>query len=245
MNAKIALITSLIAGLSTMLGSTIALFSNKKSNKLIITSLAFSSSIMFFISILDLIPESLKYIGINNSLNKTFIIIITSLIAGVIISYLLDKILPENNNLKKISILSFLTIVIHNIPEGIATFVTTYENINIGFKIALAICLHNIPEGICIALPIYYTSSNKNKVFLYTFVASIAEPFGALTTYLFLKNYINSTSIGILFSLISGLMIYISIIKLLPESLTYKKKTLTIISFLIGTLFFLISFIIF
>ena len=44
----------------------------KNTNKnIVICSLAFSSSIMLFISILDLIPESIKYLNIKKTINKT------------------------------------------------------------------------------------------------------------------------------------------------------------------------------
>ena len=39
--------------------------------------------------------------------------------------------------------------------EGIATFMSAYQDMNLGMKLAIAITLHNIPEGISIAVPIY------------------------------------------------------------------------------------------
>ncbi len=246
MNTKIAIIISLIAGLSTLIGSFIILFIKRNSDKTIIISLAFSSSIMFFISIFDLIPESYNYIKLNNNITTTITLVIISIIIGITISFIIDKLIPEQqNNIKKIGILSFLTIIIHNIPEGMATFITTYDNLKLGISIAIAICLHNIPEGITISLPIYYSTNKKTKALLYSLIAALAEPLGAIITAIFLKKYINSNFIGILFSVIAGLMIYISILKLLTESFSYKKKILTIISFTLGILLFIIFSIIF
>ena len=78
-----------------------------------------------------------------------------------------------------------LAIIIHNVPEGIATFISTTKSINLGLSLTLAIAIHNIPEGISISVPIYYATKSKFKAFSYTLVSALSEPLGALLTYLF------------------------------------------------------------
>ena len=56
------LITSL-AGLSTLVGTLIIFIKYKNTNKIIVSSLSFASSVMLFISIFELIPESIKYLN--------------------------------------------------------------------------------------------------------------------------------------------------------------------------------------
>ena len=130
-------------------------------------------------------------------------------------------------------------ITIHNIPEGIATFITTNENIKLGINLAISISMHNIPEGIIIALPIYYYSKKKKKAFLYTSICALSEPFGALLAYLFIKpTYL---TLGIIYGLIAGIMIYISIYELIPSVTKYKRYKITLIFYLIGTIFVLIN----
>ena len=80
-----------------------------------------------------------------------------------------------------------IAMIIHNIPEGIATFITTNNDITLGISLAIAIALHNIPEGISIALPIYYSTNKKKKAIFYTLISGISEPFGAILAFLFLK----------------------------------------------------------
>ena len=58
----------------------------------------------------------------------------------------------------------------------------------------------------------------------------------------FWTKYINNTILGILFAIISGIMLNISLCKLLPESLKYNKRKIAFISFGIGILFILIKF---
>ena len=102
--------------------------------------------------------------------------------------------------------------------------------------------MHNIPEGISISIPIYYSTKSIKKTFLYTFISALSEPFGALITYLFLKNIMTDVLLGILFSTIAGIMLQISICELLPTANKYKKTKNLIIFFLIGIVFMLIKF---
>ena len=149
MNMIYALIISLMAGLSTILGSIFIFIPVQEENikKFLSFSLAFSIAVMICISIFDLIPES--FIKIMNILDYKgiFIILLLFLLSYVIIKYIslfLDKL--ENNNLYKLGILSMITLIMHNLPEGILTFLTSISNINLGLKISFAIALHNIPE---------------------------------------------------------------------------------------------------
>lgn len=66
-----------------------------------------------------------------------------------------------------------IAIILHNIPEGIATFVATNSDITLGISLAIAIAMHNIPEGISISVPIYYSTNNKRKPFIYRSISFI------------------------------------------------------------------------
>ena len=238
-------ITTTIAGLATMLG-TIPIFINiKNHNKIIASSCAFASGVMICISIIDLIPSSFQYL---NHKYPSLIVILLSfffIILGIILSMMLDKTIDKyshGNNLFKVGILSMIAIILHNIPEGIITFIVSNKNAILGISICLAIALHNIPEGISIAIPIYYSTKKKFKALLYTLISSLSEPLGAILTYLFLGKYINDTILGLILSFTAGIMIQISWNKLLPTGNSYHKN-LTYIFFTIGFLFMIISLI--
>ncbi len=236
-------ILSFLAGLSTLLGAII-IFISKKKDKFIISSLAFASSIMFFISIFDLIPESYKLLTKNFTPIWSILTIILFIIIGLSISFLIERIVPEkqeSNKLYKIGIISMIAIILHNIPEGMATFIATTNDIKLGITLAIAITLHNIPEGISISLPIYYATNNKKKAILYTLISGMSEPLGAIIAYFILSPFINKITLGILFAIISGIMIYISLFELLPTSLKYKNYKYSLISIIIGIIIVLIS----
>ena len=232
------LLTSM-AGLSTIIGYFMIFIKGDK-EKIITFSLSFSASVMITLSIIDLIPSSLKYLN-NFMIIYKLLIFIFFFIFGIYLSYFISKRIENNNSLKKIGIISLLTIILHNIPEGIITFIISKVNLKLGIDLCIAIGMHNVPEGISIAIPIYYGTNNKLKTFIIVLIAGLSEILGAIICYLFFKKIISNFFIGIIFSIISGMMINISISELLPESYKYNKKTIMLLGIIIGSIVILIS----
>jgi ZIP family zinc transporter len=139
-----------------------------------------------------------------------------------------------DKKMEKTSKLLFLGIFIHNIPEGMATFISTTESIQLGTIIALAIALHNIPEGISVSAPIYYCTNSKKKAFYWSFLSGISEFLGALLIGLILWPFINKYILGAMLSIVAGLMIYISLDELLPVSRSLGKEHHSILGIMIG-----------
>lgn len=245
MNTYYAFIITLLAGLSTMLGS-ILIFIKKNDKKILVSSLAFTSGVMLTISILDLIPEAINMLN-SYSKNKIFIVIFIYSVLGVITASLIKKMtnIFKNNNLYKVGIITMIAIIIHNIPEGMATFIASNQNIKLGISLGIAIALHNIPEGISIAIPIYYASNNFFRALLYTFISGFSEFIGALITYIFLKPYINNVFLGYTFAFIAGIMIYIPVFELIPTSLNYGGKSRVAVYMILGTLIMIINSLLF
>ena len=240
-NINLAFLFTFIAGVSTLFGLLPILFNIKNNDKIISYSLAFASGVMLSISIFDLIPSSIKYFSIYY--NYSLLIISFFMFIGISFSLLVDYFINKysNNSLYRVGLISFIGLIIHNIPEGIITFVTTSKDLRLGLSLMIAILMHNIPEGISIGIPIYYASNSKIKAFLYVFIAGISEFFGAIITFLFLKFFINNIIIGILFSMVSGIMIYISLIDLLYYSLKNSGLLSSFFFFIIGFVFMFVN----
>lgn len=223
-----------------MIGFLIIFIKNNNKNKIIYNSLIFSSFIMLFISISDLIPNSFSLILRKYNIFFSIMLIITYILFGFIIVEIINDKNKSKSDLYKIGIVSTMAMVMHNLPEGIITFITTTKDVGLGINLAISIALHNIPEGISIAIPIYYSTKSKFKAFLYTFIAAIVEPIGALLSLLFINN-INDYLFGIILSVTSGIMIYLSIFDLLKEARKYLKKREIVIKYLL--IFIIILFI--
>lgn len=236
-----------IAGFSTMIGALLIFF-NTKTNKIIIGSLSFAAGVMFSVSLSDLIPEAINLLNYKSYLEICLIVVF--MVLGMIFSMIIDKYIPtgessQKGGLFRVGIISMLAIIMHNIPEGIATFMATNTDISLGISLTIAIALHNIPEGISIAVPIYYSTKSRGRALLYTLVSGLSEPFGALLAFLFLKPFMNDFIMGILMAIIAGIMIHIAFYELLPTSLKYKNKKLTYLFFIIGIVFMLVNHFIF
>ena len=248
MNTLNAFLISTLAGMSTLLGGIIIFFKidNNKINKFITFCLSFSIAIMIGISITDLIPSSLFTILLEYKISKVLIIILLSLILGSISVFIINKLIKNNDDsLYKLGILSMIALLLHNFPEGIATFIGSVQDINLGLKLSLAIMFHNIPEGISIAVPIYYATKSKKKALTTTLLSGLAEPLGALIAYLFLKNYITDTMISIVLLFVAGIMITLSIEEMFPNALSYKENIHIYLGLIIGIVLIIINHFIF
>ena len=219
-DAIIPLLLSTIAGLSTTIGAFIVFFTKKYNKKLLTMSLIFASFVMIIISLTQLIPSSTKTLINFYSFNTASLIILICLFLGIFITNTIESIIPsKSDHVYKLGIFMVLAIFLHNLPEGIITFMAGYKDINLGITLTLAIALHNIPEGISVAMPIYYATKSKSKAFLMTFISGVSEPIGALLTYLILKPYINQITLSIMCLVVAGIMLYIATTKLIPGSL--------------------------
>lgn len=128
-------------------------------------------------------------------------------------------------DLARMGLLTGLAVGLHNLPEGLATFVATLASPSAGVAIAVAIALHNIPEGVVVAMPIYYATKSKWKGFLWSFVSGVAEPIGGLLAYLILaSNGMSPLAFAIMFAFVAGMMVYISLRELLPTALKYDPQ---------------------
>lgn len=250
MQVLLPLLISTIAGLSTCLGALIIFFKidSDKINKFIAFCLAFSAAVMIGISIFDLIPESFfTYFGVYGLSKSILLLIIAFIISYIVITFmstLINK-QEQKQDLYKLGILNMIVLILHNLPEGIATFLSSYQSIDLGIKLSVAIMLHNIPEGISIAVPIYYATSSKKSAFKKAFLSGIAEPIGAMLAFIFLKNYITDMMISIILVIVAGLMITLAIQELIPKALKYKENKILYLGLISGIILVLINIILF
>jgi len=137
----------------------------------------------------------------------------------------------NQKKLLRMGLFTALAIAIHNLPEGLATFLAALSDPSVGIAIAIAIALHNIPEGISVSVPIFYATGDRKKAFIYSSLSGLAEPVGAVIAYVILLFFFGGASgggvppevMGILFGGIAGVMVYISLDELLPTSRAYGK----------------------
>lgn len=253
----IAFLLTLFAGLSTGIGSAIAFFTKKTNTVFLAGSLGFSAGVMIYVSFVEILPHGMDYISHSVDPKMGALYGTIAFFIGIMIAMIIDKLVPSAENpheiktvedmqesdsqskdekakLYRLGVFSALAITIHNFPEGIATFVAALSDPALGISIAVAVAIHNIPEGIAVSVPIYYATDSKAKAFKFSFLSGLAEPLGALIAYLILMPFLNDFILGIVFSLVAGIMIFISIDELLPAAHRYGQHHVAIYGFIGG-----------
>lgn len=234
MNIWIPIIITSIAGLSTILGNILLFIDDKYKDRVISFSMGLAFIVMFLISIFDLIPEGIRLVSDSFNIYELFVYSLLLLLIGYVFVVFIDNRIDSDSKLFKIGILSMISLLIHNIPEGIICAISSVNDINLGFKMSFMIMLHNIPEGIVISLPIYYVTKSRGKALLYTVISSLGEIVGAIITVLFLYRYINDYIMYIVFIITAGIMITLSVSKILKEGISFKLFKWLILGILVG-----------
>ena len=121
-------------------------------------------------------------------------------------------------HIQRAGILTAITIVLHNFPEGLATFSTSIHDMNLGVVLTIEVAIHNIPEGISVALPFYYATGKKRWGILYSLLSGLAEPLAAVLAAIFLHRFFSPTFIAGLIGIVAGIMVYISLDEILPSA---------------------------
>ncbi|KPJ67911.1 MAG: zinc transporter ZupT [Coxiella sp. DG_40] len=256
---------TLLAGLSTGIGSLMAFLSKKFNPKFLCGALGFSAGVMIYVSFIEIFFIAKASLVLTLGAKKGYIVTVISLFAGIIIMAIIDKLVPSYENpheirnidmetyekkkkekkLLRMGLFSALAIGIHNFPEGLATFMGSLSNPALGLSIAIAIAIHNIPEGIAVSTPIYYATKNKKKAFWLSFLSGIAEPIGAVIGYFVLRIFMSDLTFGLIFAAVAGIMIYISFDELLPTAEEYGEHHIAIWSLISGMAIMAISLLLF
>ncbi|KAG4060347.1 hypothetical protein PC123_g4761 [Phytophthora cactorum] len=125
--------------------------------------------------------------------------------------------------LQRMGVLSALAIGIHNLPEGIATYVGAIQKSSVGFSLAVGIGLHNIPEGIAVAAPIYFATGSRWRGIMWCTISACAEPLGGVIAWLAIGDGMDPISEGILFGIVCGIMVCICVKELIPTAYKFAK----------------------
>ncbi len=253
----IAFLLTMFAGLSTGIGSLIALLAKRTNTNFLSFALGLSAGVMIYVSFMEMMPSSLKMLSEQFGEKTGNLYTFLAFFGGIAFIALIDFLIPESSNphemhdveemktknsrLKYTGIITALTIGIHNFPEGIASFMTAMNSIELAIPIAVAIAIHNIPEGIAVAVPIFHSTGSRKKAFWLSFSSGLAEPIGAVIAYMFLIKFWTPVLDALILSIVSGIMVFISLDELLPSAEKYGKHHLSIIGLVFGMLIMALS----
>lgn len=143
--------------------------------------------------------------------------------------------------MKRVGILTALSISLHNFPEGIAVYLACLKGLEVGFPIAIAIAAHNIPEGMAVASPIYHSTGSKWEAFKWSLVSGMCEPIAAFIFGTLLSNYITDEMVQLLLAGVAGIMVLVSMKELLPVAFEYLSPEESMVSSAFGMMFISVS----
>jgi ZIP family zinc transporter len=163
-NVLFAFSLTLLAGLSTGIGSVLAIFTKKSNYKFLSISLGFSAGVMIYVSMVEIFQEArLNLVNELGNVKGSWITVI-AFFTGIFIIGIIDKLIPSSENPHELH--SIEEINEENPERGhhirqIEKREKALKNKKLqrlGLFTALAITIHNFPEGLA------------------TFVAALGQP---------------------------------------------------------------------
>lgn len=258
-----AFLLTLLAGLSTGIGSLIALLAKRTNRRFLSVSLGFSAGVMVYVSMIEIFSKAQSALTAQLGQRPGSWATVAAFFGGMLFIAVIDKLIPAEKNphevklveqedaapparkLMRMGVFTALAIAIHNFPEGLATFVSALQSPSIAIPIVVAIAIHNIPEGIAVSVPIYQATGSRKKAFCYSFLSGLAEPLGALIGWLLLMPIMTDTVFGIIFAAVAGIMVFISFDELLPAAREYGEHHLSIYGLISGMAVMAVSLLLF
>ncbi len=244
----LALVAGLIIWFFTTLGAAVVFSPVPFSRQTLDVMLGFSGGVMIAASYWSLLAPALE---LSEHLGKWGCIPIgIGIFLGAGALRFLDYVLPhmhmvggvvegKKSNLSR-SMLLFLAITLHNIPEGLAVGVafgaTSTTSLEGGFAgaviLMLGIGIQNVVEGIAVSIPLLRDGYSSRKAFLFGCLSGIVEPIAALLGALAVT--VIHTLLPFALAFAAGAMIFVVIEEVIPETYVSGNGDRASIGFILG-----------
>lgn len=227
-----ALVMTLISSVATGIGGLIVALGGSKNERQASYLLNFSFGVMLYISFADILADTSQKIGWLQA-NLAFFFGMFAFLglralvpeADIVALAIPDESLNgqtaeqagKQRSLIVSGILTTIGISLHNIPEGIAVYMTCLKGVRTGLPLAVAMSLHNIPEGIAVAVPIYVAYKSKWMAFKWSIGAGLFELVGAFIVAVFFVDMLTPHIMDTALSAVAGVMVVLCFTEILPE----------------------------
>ncbi|MCL2081915.1 MAG: ZIP family metal transporter [Oscillospiraceae bacterium] len=235
-------------------GATVFLFRKSASERSRQIFLGFAVGVMIAVSIWGLLLPSIELAEEQGLIG--WIPAACGFASGALFLLLLDHIIPHIHLLSgmregpsstsKRTMLFFLAMTLHNIPEGMAvglSFALALQHddpamYSAAIALAIGIGIQNLPEGAAVSLPLRREGISPGRSFGIACLSGIVEPiFGVLTVLLAMWLI---PVMPWLLSFAAGAMIYVVMEELIPESRLGDHSHIGTMSVIVGFLLMMI-----
>jgi len=217
----IALLFSLAAAFSCMLGIYIVRYYRKWGLTHIKYFVCFAAGVLITVSILHLIPKSL----VLNHLAPFFVML------GYFFMHLVSRYVdynlrhePKAHTNYKFGLIPAIGVGFHSFLDGIIYSVTVSVGTLTGGVAAIGMVLHEFPEGIMTYLLLLSSGFSKRRSFwLAFFMAGMTTPLGTLVSFPFVSE-LSQSVLGLMLALSGGILLYVGATHLLPDAEREPKR---------------------
>ena len=239
------IITGVLSALATGLGAPLVYAIPASSARLNAFANAFAGGMMISASVFSLAQEGIE---MHTTVSYATLKVIVGMLVGTLFLWgVVDRLGGDEEGeddtdydiplprlkLTRSSVLLFVALLIHSMPEGIAIGVGfATGDFHFGIVMALAISIHNVPEGIALSLPLRADGEPMWKSAVLSIVTSVPQPLLAVPAMLFFSYFQPTLLAGMGFA--AGAMIYVTVVELIPEALEEGSKALTAWGVMLG-----------
>lgn len=245
-----AFIAGLFTWFCTIFGSSFVYLFKEVNEKFLAVMQGFAAGVMTAASFWSLLAPALDYAASSSSNLPNWFPAAVGFISGGIFLRMIDLIVPhihmqEDHGDRKSKRLSrtmmlFLAVTIHNIPEGLAIGVAfagaalNPESASLlgAVSLSIGIGLQNIPEGSALSLPLYAEGKTKHRAFNMGQLSAVVEPVAALLGAAAVLAMSAILPYALAFA--AGAMMFVVVEELIPSSQSTNHTDEATMAFLVG-----------
>ncbi len=248
---------TLFAGISTGIGSAIAFFAKRTNTSFLSLSLGFSAGVMIYVSFVELFTSSVQTLVEMHGKSEGTFYATLSFFGGIVLILLIDKLIPRYENPHEMHRVEEMSEKSENTIRREAQIATCWHGNSLGAgntqfpgRYGYVSCCpkgcehchthchrhcHTQHTGGYFGIrSCFLRYRQPQESLLVLFLSGLAEPVGAVIGYLVLAPFLDDNVFGIIFGMIAGIMVFISLDELLPAAEEYGKHHHTIYGLVAG-----------
>lgn len=147
----------------------------------------------------------------------------------------------EENHLLHIGLITLIAITLHNVLEGMAIYGIFTTSIKSGMLFGTSIILHNIPLGMAVTTALYKSNESVKKTFWLVMLMSLSSFLGGVLMFPISTSIYGVIILQILLAFTMGMIIYLIFFEFLYMVIERIKERAMLLGLLVGIIIALIG----